>query len=150
MSRGGAGRGGGGGDATECPPRLAWARTDLGDVEIDIDAEEATLLDEPLRVVAAPVPSTGLPLVVAAAAVGSTVVAVVDGKPPLVVSHDAGATWRGAGHGLPRGSHIAISPDDPDLVLYATASRLWLSEDGGRFWRSLAPELPDILAIGFR
>lgn len=130
-------------------PRLAWARTGLGDVEIDLDADEATLLDDPLAVEPAPAPATGLPLVVAAAALGSTVIAVVDTRPPLVVSHDAGATWRAAGHGLPRGRHVAIAPDDPDLVLYATSSRLWLSEDGGRFWRSLAPELPEILGLGF-
>ena len=98
---------------------------------------------------AAPVPATGLPRVVAAAAVGSTVIALVDAKPPLLVSHDAGRTWRGSGHGLPKGRHIAVSAESPDTVLYATATRLWLSEDGGRFWRSLAPELPEIAAIGF-
>lgn len=127
----------------------AWARTELGDLELDLDADEATLADGPLPYNAPPAPSTGLPLLRAAARVGSTVVAVVDTKPPLVVSHDAGATWRAAGHGLPRGRAVAICADRPDLVLFATATRLWLSEDGGRFWRSLAPELPEISEIGF-
>ncbi len=127
----------------------AWCRTELGDVEVDLDAEEAVLLDVAAGWVTAAEPATGLPRVVAAAAAGSTVVALVDAKPPLLVSHDAGRTWRGSGHGLPAGRAVAISGESPDLVLYATPTRLYLSRDGGRFWRSLAPELPEILALGF-
>ena len=82
-----------------------------------------------------------------AAAAGSTVVAVVDTKPPIVVSHDAGSTWRESGRGLPPGRAVAISDDDPDVVLYATRNRLYLSRDGGRFWRGLALELPEIEAV---
>ena len=84
---------------------------------------------------------------VASAAAGSTVVAVVDTKPPIVVSHDAGSTWRESGRGLPAGRAVAISDEDPDVVLYATRNRLYLSRDGGRFWRSLALELPEIEAV---
>ena len=127
----------------------AWCRTEHGDVEVDLEAEEAVLLDEAAGWVAAATPATGLPRVVAAAAVGSTVVVVVAAKPPLLVSHDAGRTWRGSGHGLPAGRAVAISEESPDVVLYATPSRLYLSRDGGRFWRSLAPELPEILELGF-
>ena len=90
---------------------------------------------------------TGLPLVVAAARSGSTVIAVVDRRPPLAISNDAGRTWREAGGGLPAGRAIAIAGDDPDYVLYAARNRLYLSEDGGRFWRALAPELPEIEAV---
>jgi hypothetical protein len=32
-------------------------------------------------------------------------------------------------------------------VVYAARNRLYLSEDGGRFWRALAPELPEIEAV---
>ena len=127
----------------------AWCRTALGDVEVDLDSEVAVLLDEAAGWVAALAPATGVPRVVAAAAVGSTVVALVDAKPPLLVSHDAGRTWRGSGHGLPAGRAVAISGESPDVVLYATPTRLYLSGDGGRFWRSLAPELPEILELGF-
>lgn len=127
----------------------AWCRTALGDVEVDLDAEEAVLLDETAGWVAAAEPATGLPRVVAAAAAGSTVVALVAAKPPLLVSHDAGRTWRGSGYGLPGGRTVAISGDSPDVVLYATPTRLYLSRDGGRFWRLLAPELPEIIALGF-
>ena len=88
-----------------------------------------------------------LPRVVAAAASGSTVIAVVDRRPPLVVSADAGVTWREAGGGLPAGRAIAIAEDNPDVVVYAARNRLYLSKDGGRFWRSLAPELPEIEAV---
>ena len=127
----------------------AWCRTELGDVEVDLDEETAVLLDEAAGWVAPSAPATGLPRVVAAAAVGSTVVALVAAKPPLLISHDAGSTWRGSGHGLPPGRAVAVSPESPDLVLYGTASRLFLSTDGGRFWRSLSLELPEILELGF-
>jgi len=90
-----------------------------------------------------------LPLVVAAAAHGSTVVAVVDRRPPLVVSNDGGITWREAGAGLGSGVAVAISPEHPDLVAFATAERLYVSRDGGRFWTALAVELPAITAVAF-
>ena len=67
----------------------------------------------------------------------------------VVVSDDAGQTWREAGGGLPAGTAVAIDPDDPDLLLYASESRLFLSEDGGRFWRALEPELIGITALAF-
>ena len=85
-----------------------------------------------------------LPLFVTGAATGSTVVAVIDRRPPLVVSNDAGRTWRESGGGLPPGRAVAVADDDPDLMLYAARNRLYLSEDGGRFWRALVVELPEI------
>ena len=90
-----------------------------------------------------------LPRVVAASAAGATVVAVVDRRPPLVVSYDAGATWSEAGGGLPPGFDVAVDPSDPDRILFAARNRLYLSTDGGRFWRSLAPELPDVEAVAW-
>ena len=90
-----------------------------------------------------------LPLFVAGAATGSTVVAVIDRRPPLVVSTDAGRTWRESGGGLPPGRAVAVADDDPDLMLYAARNRLYLSEDGGRFWRALVVELPEIRAVAF-
>ena len=115
-----------------------------------VDLEEETLLgpaDEDLP--AAPTPAVGLPRVVAAAAAGSTVIAVLDRKPPLAVSHDAGTTWAESGRGLPPGRAIAIREDDPDTILYGARNRLYLSGDGGRFWHALAPELPEITAVAF-
>lgn len=91
-----------------------------------------------------------LPLVVAAARSGSTVIAVVDRRPPLAISNDAGRTWREAGGGLPAGRAVAIAEDDPDYVLYGARNRLYVSTDGGRFWRALAPELPEIEAVELR
>jgi hypothetical protein len=90
-----------------------------------------------------------LPRVVAAAASGATIVAVVDRRPPLALSNDAGSTWREAGGGLPAGFAIAIDDDNPDLMLFAARNRLYLSENGGVFWRSLVPELPEIQAVAF-
>ena len=42
---------------------------------------------------------------------------------------------------------MAISPEHPDLILFAGESRLYLSRDGGRFWHSLALELEDIQGV---
>jgi hypothetical protein len=95
----------------------------------------------------APAPSLNLPRVIAAAESGSTVVAVVDSRPPMLVSHDAGTTWRESGRGLPPGTAVAVSDTNPDVVVYAVRNRLYLSRDGGMFWNALAGELPDIDAV---
>jgi hypothetical protein len=125
----------------------ALARTEHGVYEVDVEAEEVLGLVHvqlPERRFEAP-----FPLVVAADAAGSTRIALVDRRPPLMVSYDAGQTWNEAGGGLPPGRDVAISDDHPDLVLYAARNRLYLSEDGGRFWRVLTPELPAIEAVAW-
>jgi photosystem II stability/assembly factor-like uncharacterized protein len=123
----------------------AYVRTVDGVFEVDLDEEEVLGLSgasvEPVAV------EVGLPRVVSAASSGSTVIAIVDRRPPLAISNDAGRTWREAGGGLPAGRALAIAEDDPDVVLYAARNRLYFSEDGGRFWRALAPELPKIEAV---
>ena len=73
----------------------------------------------------------------------------VDRRPPLMLSDDAGLTWRETGGGLPAGVAIAIDEDDPDRLLFASESRLWVSQDGGLFWHSLPPELIGITAVAF-
>ena len=121
-------------------------RTTEGSYEVDLELEEVvggTDDFEPATV------GVELPRVVAAAASGATVVAVVDRRPPLAISNDAGSTWREAGGGLPPGFAIAISDENPDLMLFAARNRLYLSENGGTFWRALVPELPDIQAVRF-
>jgi hypothetical protein len=65
----------------------------------------------------------------------------------MLVSHDAGRTWRESGRGLPTGRAVAIAPDDPDLIVFAARNRLFVSGDGGRFWRALAGELPEIESL---
>jgi hypothetical protein len=124
----------------------AAVRTASGTFLVDLETE-AVLGDgndfEPERV------SVELPRLVAAAATGATVVAVVDRRPPLAISHDAGSTWREAGGGLPAGFAIAVRDENPDVMLFAARNRLYLSENGGIFWRALVPELPDIEAVAF-
>lgn len=127
----------------------ALVETVFGVVRIDVEAEEFLDLDEAARLPVRPAPGLSLPLLVAADAAGSTVVAVVDRRPPLVVSNDAGRTWRETGGGLPPGRGVAIHPDDPDVVLFAARNRLYLSRDGGLFWQALAPELPEIEAVAW-
>ena len=125
---------------------IAYARTAQGTFALDLE-DEVVLGDadriEPERV------ELLLPRLVAASAVGSTVIAVVDRRPPLLISNDAGSTWREAGGGLPPGFAVSIDPDDPDRVLYGARNRLYLSLDGGRFWRGLEPELPDVEAVAW-
>jgi hypothetical protein len=126
---------------------IAHVLTSDGVAVVDLEEEAVLSLDPGLAFEAARAPAVSLPLVVAAAGAGSTIVAVVYTKPPLVVSHDAGRTWRESGRGLPGGCAVAISADDPDVVVYATRNRLYLSRDGGRFWHGLAIELPEIEAL---
>lgn len=120
----------------------------LGTVAVDLDEDDdAEVVDDELPPIEAP--EVDLPLLVAAASHGSTVVAIVDRRPPLVVSGDGGITWREAGAGLGRLVAVAISPEHPDLVVVATAERLHVSRDGGRFWTALTVELPSITAVAF-
>jgi len=124
----------------------ASVRTADGTFEVDLAEEEVVGEAEDFEPASVAVE---LPRVVAAAASGATVVAVVDRRPPLAISNDAGSTWREAGGGLPPGFAIAISDDNPDVMLFAARNRLYLSENGGIFWRALVPELPDIEAVRF-
>jgi hypothetical protein len=123
---------------------IAVATTVAGTFGIDLETEElapAAPFDPP-----AP-PALNLPRVLAAAAGGSTIVAVVDARPPMLVSHDAGATWHESGRGLPPGRAVAVAGDDPDTLLYGARNRLYVSRDGGVFWTALAAELPEIVAV---
>jgi hypothetical protein len=124
----------------------AAVRTAAGTFLVDVEDEEVLGEGTDFEV---PRFSVELPRVVAAASTGSTVVAVVDRRPPLAISHDAGSTWREAGGGLPAGFAVAISDDNPDVMLFAGRNRLYLSENGGIFWRALVPELPEIEAVTF-
>ena len=126
---------------------IALVGTVDGPFAVDLETEEVEP-DEPFAPAAGP--SLNLPRVLAAAASGSTVVAVVDAKPPLLVSHDAGTTWRESGRGLPAVRAVAIDDLDPDVVVLATRNRLYLSRDGGLFWTALAVELPEIHDLALR
>jgi hypothetical protein len=114
-----------------------------------VDVEAETLLGEGTEVPQPERPHVDLPRVVAAARSGSTVVAIVERRPPLLLSNDAGSTWREVGGGLPPGFAIAIADDDPDRMLYAARHRLYASTNGGIFWRSLPLELPDIREVAW-
>jgi hypothetical protein len=116
----------------------------------EVDLEEEVVLGPSLADVEPDEVPLSLPLVIAAAAVGSTVIALLDRRPPLAISNDAGVTWREAGGGLPPGRAVAIAQDDPDHVLYAARNRLYESRNGGVFWRGLTPELPEIEAVELR
>ena len=125
----------------------AAVRTVAGSWLVDLETEE--LIGTAVHVPAAEPVAVSLPLLVAAVTAGSTVVAVVDRRPPLAISHDAGRTWHEAGGGLPKGTAVAIDEENPDRILYAARNRVYFSEDGGRFWRVHAPELPEIEAVAF-
>ncbi len=114
-----------------------------------LDVEEETILGPGESVPEAEQPDVALPRVVAAAQNGATIVAIVDRRPPLAISRDGGATWTEYGGGLLPGFAVSIADDDPDRILYASRNRLYLSVNGGVFWRALLFELPDILAVGW-
>ena len=118
-----------------------------GSFAVDLETDDVDPWDG--EVAPPPTPALNLPRVVAAAMAGATVVAVVDAKPPLLVSYDTGSTWRESGRGLPSGRAVAISDENPDLIVYASRNRLFLSRNGGVFWSSLAVELPEIDTVAF-
>jgi hypothetical protein len=123
-------------------------------IEIGTDAEEDELLERqeggavarnrPLDL--APSWAAGQTLDVDAA--GSTIVLLLDRRPPLMVSRDAGATWSERGSGLPPGRAVAVG-ESPDDMLYAARNRIFVSRNGGVFWRALAVELPEIHDIAW-
>lgn len=121
--------------------------TALGCVVVELETGATELVDDapPLTGVA----DVSLPLLVVADQAGTRIAAVVDRRPPLFISDDAGRTWRESGGGLPPGTAVAIHPDDPDRIVFASESRLFLSESGGRFWHALEPELIGITALAF-
>jgi hypothetical protein len=126
---------------------IALVATAAGTFSIDLESEEIEPADpfEP-----PPPPSLNLPRVISAAQAGSTVVAVVDARPPMLISHDTGSTWRESGRGLPPGRAVAVAESDPDTLAYAARNRLYVSSNGGVFWTALAIELPEIDAIVLR
>lgn len=124
----------------------AAIETAAGVVVFDLDEDEIVEYDAALTV-ARPNVTLALPLLVAADQVGATIVALVARRPPLVISRDGGSTWREAGAGLPPGFAIAVAPGNPDLMLYASRSRVHISRDGGRFWEALTTEFHEIAAV---
>jgi hypothetical protein len=123
---------------------IALVSTVDGVFSIDLESGEISAAD---AFSPAPEPVLNLPRVVAAAAAGATVVAAVDAKPPLLVSYDAGATWRESGRGLPAPRAVAICADDPDTIVYASWNRLYVSRNGGVFWSAVSGELPEVRAV---
>ena len=126
---------------------IAAVQTIDGVVLVDVESEEP--LGSGTELPAVEAPNVELPRVVAAAQSGATIVAVVERRPPLAISRDNGSTWSEAGGGLPAGFAVAIAEDDPDRMLYAARNRLYVSVNGGVFWRSLPFELPDVLAVAW-
>jgi len=127
---------------------IAIVGTHGGTFAVDLESDEVEPWPEPPN----PPPELvlNLPRVVAAAASGAAVYAVVDVRPPLLVSHDAGSTWRAAGHGLPPGRAVAVSPLNTDEAVFAARNRLYTTRDGGRFWTALTVELPEIDSLELR
>jgi hypothetical protein len=117
----------------------------LGVARLDVEAATWELVDDDVET--GPGEDVGLPLVVDTARCGARIVALLDRRPPLAISDDAGATWSEAGSGLPAGVALAISADHPDDLVYASRARVFVSRDGGRFWSALPPELEGITAV---
>jgi hypothetical protein len=127
---------------------IAVVSTVAGAYSVDLESDEVDPWTGELTT--DPEPVLNLPRLVAAAATGATVFAVVATKPPIVISRDAGSTWRESGRGLPQGRAIAVSAADPDVAVYAARNRLYVTHDGGVFWTALAVELPEIDRVSIR
>jgi hypothetical protein len=65
-----------------------------------------------------------------------------------MVSHDSGSTWNERGSGLPAGKAVALG-ESPDDVLFAARNRVYVSRNGGVFWRAVAVELPEIRDVAW-
>ncbi len=128
----------------------AMVETVDGVFTVDVETDEVLDFDPDGFVPPPDTRDVSLPGVVAADARGSTWIAVLSRRPPLVVSYDAGVTWTESGGGLPAGRAVAIADNDPDTILFAARNRLYVSTDGGRFWTALALELPEIVAVALR
>jgi hypothetical protein len=86
---------------------IAAVDTAEGVFLLDVEAEEP--LGPGTELPAVDAPHVELPRVVATAGAGATIVALLDRRPPLSISHDGGATWRESGGGLPAGFAVAIA-----------------------------------------
>ncbi|HET6656545.1 MAG TPA: hypothetical protein VFG61_01490 [Gaiellaceae bacterium] len=123
-------------------------------VEIGADAEEDELLERdedgavartrPLELT----PSWAAGQALDLDAAGATIVLLLDRKPPLLISRDSGATWSERGAGLPAGRAVALG-ESPDDVLFAARNRVYVSRNGGVFWRAVAVELPEIRDVAW-
>ena len=65
-----------------------------------------------------------------------------------MISQDSGTTWSERGSGLPPGRAVALG-ESPDDVLFAARNRVYVSRDGGVFWRAVAVELPEIRDVAW-
>jgi hypothetical protein len=123
-------------------------------IEVGADADEDALAGrEPGGAIERPRPAELAPDWISALRVdvdaqGSSIVVLVDRKPPLLVSHDAGTTWTELGGGLPAGKAVAVG-ENPDDLLYGARNRLYVSRTGGVFWRALGVELPEISDVAW-
>ena len=69
----------------------------------------------------------------------------------MLVSHDAGTTWRESGRGLPAGTAVAIADWNPDMLVYAARNRLYVSRERRASSGRRSPvELPEIEAVALR
>jgi hypothetical protein len=111
-----------------------------------VEREEGAAVERARPLDLVPTWATGQALDVDAA--GSTIVLLVERRPPLLVSHDTGSTWTQRGSGLPAGRAVAIG-ESPDDMLFAGRNRIFISRDGGVFWRAVTIELPEIRDIAW-
>ena len=68
-----------------------------------------------------------------------------DLAPRAYATHDAGATWREIGHGLPADAYVKVvraDPVQPGLLYAGTSRGVRVSFDDGEHWQSLQLNLP--------
>jgi hypothetical protein len=115
-----------------------------GDELLERDEDGAVARTRPLELTPPWAAGQALDLDVA----GATIVLLLDRRPPLMISRDSGTTWGERGSGLPAGRAVALG-ESPDDILYAARNRVYVSRDGGVFWRAVALELPEIRDVAW-
>ncbi len=76
-----------------------------------------------------------------------------DPRPYILVTDDAGATWRSIVAGLPRDQYVHVvreDPRNPDVLYAGLEQGVWFSLDRGAHWQSLRLNMPPIAVHDMR
>ena len=76
----------------------------------------------------------------------------VPGGDRLLVSHDGGASWTPAAHGLPKAHILAVcvNPAVPGAAYAGTTQGVYVSSDAGGHWKPLGSELKRVRVYALR
>jgi photosystem II stability/assembly factor-like uncharacterized protein len=76
-----------------------------------------------------------------------------DPRPYVLVTDDAGATWRTIVNGLPPDQYVHVvreDPQNPDVLYAGLEQGVWFSLDRGEHWQSLRLNMPSVAVHDMR